>query len=205
MGMNSFAPGKPPINGCFIVQNTSPQIKTISIFTYPINYLSLRNLLYIPGVSESDIRASLLKGELKHKIKCKDIVVVCSDIDLLQFNDAQKSFLEAAGITDGLAVSGGGGSFPYLFKENQPLTGSQNSSNRVFTTPDFFLNGLQSDNNNFRIFVTYNGLKQKEGIDYNVSSSIISSIFFDTITFINKSPKSSTILQTSYIINNGDF
>jgi hypothetical protein len=101
MGMDSFAPYY-KINGCFIVQNTSPQVKTISIFTYPINYMQTRDLLQIPGVAESDIRASLLKGELNHKIRANDIIVVCSDIDLLQFNANQKAFLQSAGIVNGL-------------------------------------------------------------------------------------------------------
>ncbi|HEY5268622.1 MAG TPA: hypothetical protein VII94_05895 [Candidatus Saccharimonadales bacterium] len=105
--MNDFAPYF-PINGSFIVLNTSPQIKTIKIFNYPINYMSTRNILQIPGVSESDIRASLLKGELNHKILAQDILVINSDIELLQFNIAQQAFLTAAGIINGLSVEGGG-------------------------------------------------------------------------------------------------
>lgn len=108
--MDVFAPYL-KFNGCFIVQNISPQIKTIKIFQYPINYGRVRDLLQIPGVAESDIRASLLKGELQHKIRARDIVVICSDIDLLQFNNAQKMFLQSAGIVNGLSVSGSGGSF----------------------------------------------------------------------------------------------
>lgn len=99
--MDIFAPYL-KINGCFIVQNISPQIKTINIFQYPINYMGTRDLLQIPGVAESDIRASLLKGELNHKIRANDITVICSDIDLLQFNANQKLFLQGAGIVNGL-------------------------------------------------------------------------------------------------------
>lgn len=109
MGMNDFAPYL-KINGCFIVLNTSPQVKTIKIFQYPINYGQTRDLLQIPGVSESDIRASLLKGELNHKIRAKDIIVICSDVDLLQFNANQKIFLQNAGIVNGLDAGGSGGS-----------------------------------------------------------------------------------------------
>lgn len=108
MGMNSFAPFL-KINGCFIVQNISPQVKTIKIFNYPINYGGTRDLLQIPGVAEGDIRASLLKGELQHKLRAKDIIVICSDIDLLQFNAGQKMFLQAAGIVNGLDVGSTGG------------------------------------------------------------------------------------------------
>ncbi len=108
MGMNDFAPYL-KMNGCFVVQNISPQVKTIKIFNYPINYLKTRDILQIPGVGEADIRASLLKGELNHKIRANDITVLCSDVDLLQFNAAQKAFLMGAGIVNGLDVSGAGG------------------------------------------------------------------------------------------------
>jgi hypothetical protein len=104
--MDVFAPYY-KINGCFIVLNVSPQIKTITIFQYPINYHCSRDLLKIPGVAEQDIRASLLKGELQHKILAKDIIVTCSDIDLLQFNGNQKAFLQGAGIVNGLDVDFG--------------------------------------------------------------------------------------------------
>ena len=93
--------------GCFTVRNVTPdRHKTIKIFGYPINFNQTRDLLQIPGVSEADIRASLLKGELRHKILAKDIVVECSDIDLLQFNLDQKAFLQAAGVINGLEVLG---------------------------------------------------------------------------------------------------
>lgn len=108
MGMNNFAP-YPSINGCFIVLNTSPQIKVIKIFNYPILYHTTRDLLKIPGVDESDIRGSLLKGELNHKIRANDIMIMCSDIDLLQFNETQKQFLLNAGIVNGLDASDSGG------------------------------------------------------------------------------------------------
>jgi hypothetical protein len=108
MAMNDFAPYL-KMNGCFIVQNVSPQVKTIKIFNYPINYMGTRDILQIPGVSEADIRASLLKGELNHKIRAKDIFIICSDVDLLQFNDTQKQFLLNAGITNGIDIHSLGG------------------------------------------------------------------------------------------------
>lgn len=108
MPMNEFAPYL-KINGCFIVRNITPdRQKIIKIFQYPIPFNRTRDLLQIPGVSESDIRASLLKGELQHKIRAKDIIIECSDIDLLQFNSAHKLFLQNAGIINGLEVSGAG-------------------------------------------------------------------------------------------------
>lgn len=199
MGMDSFAPGT-KVNGCFIVYNTAPQIKTINIFTYPINYHCFRDLIQIPGVSESSIRASLLKGELRYKIRAKDIIVVCSDIDLLQFDKAQKAFLQSAGIGSGLSVTTS--PYPFLFKQDQPLIGIQDTSNRQYfiPTPDKFLTGEQSDGSVFSIFITFNGLKQEEGIDYVISESGGAGTGFDTITFINKSPKPNTLLRASYVI-----
>lgn len=109
MGMNDFAPDL-KINGCFIVRNVTPDRgKTIKIFNYPILFNQTRDLLNIPGVSEADIRASLLKGTLRHKILAQDIVIECSDIDLLQFNQAHKEFLQSAGVVTGLEVSAGSG------------------------------------------------------------------------------------------------
>ena len=105
--MDVFAPFL-KINGCFIVLNISPQVKTIRIFDYPIPYGRIRDLLQIPGVAEGDIRASLLKGELNHKIRSDDIIIICSDIDLTQYNTAQKQFLMAAGVVNGLGSSGDG-------------------------------------------------------------------------------------------------
>jgi len=108
-GMNEFAPFLKKY-GCFVVRNvTTDRKKTIKIFNYPILFNTTRDLLMIPGVSESDIRASLLKGELRHKILAEDIVVECSDIDLLQFNLEQKSFLQNAGIINGLEINAGPG------------------------------------------------------------------------------------------------
>jgi hypothetical protein len=200
MGMDSFATST-NVNGCFVVQNVSPQVKTISIFTYPINYLCLRDLIQIPGVSESSIRASLLKGELRNKIRVGDITVVCSDIDLLQFNSVQKAFLESAGIVNGLSVSAA--AFPYLFRDNQPLIGIINGSNRTFTvpSPDKFLDGTQSDGNDFDILVALNGLVQEENTDFTVSESDGPGTGFDTINFISKTPTTNSILSAWYVIS----
>lgn len=108
MGANDFAPYLPN-NGSFVVKNIATNRKTIKIFLYPIPFNSTRDLLKIPGVSESDIRASLLKGEILRKIKAQEISIETSDIDLLQFNDSQKLFLQNAGVVNGLEVSSGSG------------------------------------------------------------------------------------------------
>ena len=103
MGMDDFASGQ---NQCgqFIVRNISPQRKTINIFNYPINLNQTRDLLIIPGVSEGDIKSSLMKGEIKHKFMAGDIELVFSNIDLLQFNDCGIQYLEGYGFTTGVLV-----------------------------------------------------------------------------------------------------
>lgn len=99
-----------PINGCFVVQNIiTNSNKTIKIFDYPIPVGMIRDLLKIPGVSESSIRASLLKGELRNKLIAKEIRVICSDIDLIQFNNDQKIFLLSSGVMIGLDAGSGSG------------------------------------------------------------------------------------------------
>jgi len=103
MGNNSFAPGSRNPQ-CFVVQNITTEPKTIMIFNYPINPGCTRDLLRIPGVAEDDIRSALLKGEIKHKLLTGDITVICSDIDLLQFNTTQLAFLQGAGIVNGLQI-----------------------------------------------------------------------------------------------------
>lgn len=97
-------------NTHFVVRNTtggsttSPYPKMVSIFNYPINHGDTRDLLQIPGVEESDIRASLLKGVLRHKLLNGDIQMVSSNIDLLQFSDKQRVFLQGYGITEGVQI-----------------------------------------------------------------------------------------------------
>jgi len=92
-------------NTHFVVRNTcTDRRKTISIFNYPINFGDTRDLLQIPGVEESDIRASLLKGVLRHKLLNGDIQLVSSNIDLLQFSDKQRAFLYSHGFTEGVQI-----------------------------------------------------------------------------------------------------
>lgn len=160
-------------NGCFIVQNTSPQNKTITIFQYPINLGQQRNLLQIAGVSEGDIRASLLKGELNFKIRAGDIKVVCSDIELLQFNDAQKTFLQAAGVINGMQV--GAAQMAVLRQQDIPLVGTINGVNTTFTIPS----GVWIQSGSYKIDVYVNGVLQLLGDDYAIAES--SSNGFDTI------------------------
>lgn len=105
--MDNFAPYQKR-NTSFIVQNIiTDSNKTVRIFQYPIPVGKQRDLLDIPGVAESDIRASLLKGEIMHKLLAKEIKIVFSDIDLLQFNLSQKLFLQQSGVVNGYEVGSG--------------------------------------------------------------------------------------------------
>lgn len=90
----------------FIVKNIAPNRKRIRIFNYPIVNGKTRDLLAIPEISEGTIRHSLLKGELFNKIRTKEAVIFFSNIDLLQFDPVQKKFLEDAGVTQGLEITG---------------------------------------------------------------------------------------------------
>lgn len=143
MGNDSFAPWSTNPN-CFIVMNVAPVNKTIFIFQYPINHGASRDLLRIPGVAESDIRASLLKGELNHKIRASEIVITCSDIDLTQYNSTTLAFLQAAGVVNGLGPGGGGGITPFEhetlrqlihFVDNGPGDGFASGAVRITNPP----------------------------------------------------------------------
>lgn len=197
-GMNDFAPHLKKY-GCFIVRNVTPdRQKTLQIFKYPILFNTTRDILQIPGVSESDIRASLLKGELRHKILAKDIIVECSDIDLLQFNDDQKAFLEEAGIMKGLEVTATGNP-NYAFKEEISLIGMKNGVNKIFYTPEPFINGLYF-NNSFHIEIKHNGKAVYENTDYTIAESGGPGTGYDTINFIQFAPLVKSTLVAWYAI-----
>jgi len=113
VGFNTTEKKSSP-NTVFIVKNVTNELgkepKTVTIFKVSIPPGISYDLLGIDFVSEADIRHSLLKGTLSRKLQAGEIIVVESTIDLLQFDNNQKTFLEDAGITVGLEVSGGGGS-----------------------------------------------------------------------------------------------
>jgi hypothetical protein len=95
LGTDNFFEKLVSIN--FIVKNLSEKRK-IHIFNYPIMPGHTRDLLAIPGVSEHDIRRSLIKGELSNFIRKGVISVISSSIDLIQFDLEQKQFLIDAGV-----------------------------------------------------------------------------------------------------------
>lgn len=183
----------------FIVRNIAPNNKRIKIFSYPIKNGMERDLLDIPFVSEADIRHSLLKGELLTKIRSNEIIVTYSNIDLLQFDDCQKAFLQSAGVYEGLEVSGGIAEIPFTFKQGVDLIGDMNGTNAIFTTPDKFING-NIGNNSFRISIKHNGRELLEGSDFLVSESGGSGTGYDTIIFKCTLPDENSILIVDYVV-----
>lgn len=201
--MDEFAPYRKKY-GCFVVRNiTNDRQKTIHIFQYPILFGQTRDLLQIPGVAEQDIRASLLKGELRNRILVGDITVECSDIDLLQFNDDQKQFLQDAGIVKGLEVEGATAVIPFLLKQGVPMIGDIDGNNRIFTipSPDKFINGT-FHGNLFRIQVFHNGRELDETIDYIVSESGGAGTGYDTVVLVSFAPRNKSKMYCNYVIEN---
>lgn len=196
--MDEFAPYIKR-NGSFVVQNICNPNKVIKIFNYPILYNDTRDLLKIPGVSESDIRASLLKGEIRNKLLAGEITVIASDIDLLQFNDAQKKFLQSAGIINGLQITSY--NLNVNRKEDVQLLGSVNDINTVFTCPD----GIFIQNATYKIIVYRNGVKQFLGDDYFVAESGGIGTGYNTVIF-NTAPTTTPapldVITADYYIAN---
>ncbi|MFA5759164.1 MAG: hypothetical protein WC942_07420 [Clostridia bacterium] len=176
----------------FIVKNIAPHGKRIRIFNYPIKNGLERDLLDIPYVSEADIRHSLLKGELLTKLRSEEAIVTASNIDLLQFDNCQKSFLQSVGILNGLEVAcSGGGELNFAFKQGVHLIGIKNEDNRLFYTPEPFINGVHG-NNNFRILIRHNGRVLAENIDYEVVNS--------TTILLSFSPTARSVLIADYMV-----
>jgi len=171
-------PSNYPIRGKFIVKNIS-NLKTIRIFDYPILIGQSRDILRIPGIGESDIRNSLLKGTLRNKIMAKEIEIVDSDIDLLQFNDDQKSFLQSAGLAAGADINTDqlnpnidiGSSKQYRLQVS--MLGLVNDVNTIFTVPVDSETGKNtfSMELNKQIQVYKNGVRQYYLDDYIVAET----------------------------------
>jgi hypothetical protein len=181
---------------CFVVRNVAPNGKRIRVLGCPIPNGEEKDLLAIPEISEAVIRHSLLKGDLRIKGISGEIIITCSDIDLLQFNAEQKTFLQSLGIGEGLDV--GFAQTNFAFKQGIGLIGTKNGVNKVFTTPDLFLNG-NIENNTFRITIRHNGVIQEQGIDFVVSEGAGPGTGFNTITFITFSPTTDSTLLANYV------
>lgn len=102
--MSDFAPYTTDKVSFIIKNTTTDRNKTISVFGCSILYNQTKDLMSLPGISESDIRDSLLKGELRNKLLYGDITIVFSNVELIQFSESQKTFLESANITEGLEI-----------------------------------------------------------------------------------------------------
>lgn len=161
MGMNSFAPYSENFN-CFVVLNIANPKKTIRIFDNPILWGTTRDLMKLRGISIGEINSSLIKGTLNHKIRAGEIIVLCSDIDLLQFNDQNKKFLQSAGISKGLSV--GLENLSFVERKDVQLIGPVDNVNTTFLTPNIFIVNV-----NYDIVVYKNGVKQVLGDDYIIS------------------------------------
>jgi hypothetical protein len=196
MGNNSFAPIGGPTPNCFIVQNISPEPKCLMIFNYPIPWQCSRNLMNIPGVGPDDIKASLLKGTLNRKIKAGEIVITCSDIDLLQFNATQFAFLQGAGVINGLQV--GYQQINVTEQLDVQLVGNVDGTNTVFIIPS----GVWIQSYPYKIIVYRNGVKQVLDTDYTISMSTPAG--YDTVAFA--SPPDPTpppdVITADYFISN---
>jgi len=211
MGMDSFAPGR---NECgkFIVRNTSPQRKTIFFFAgWPINLGCTRDLLQIPGVSEGDIYSSIMKGEIRNKLKNGDIQLLFSNINLLQFNECGIQYLEGYGFTTGIQIGynqldgyvqsllgQGGGNLPGFlqFVDNDgPVEEFATGAVRV-TSPSgnpfpteicWYLDGTLTTKLVDKL-ITYNSSKFPISIQWNMYAMdgvTIIHMVIDTITYVN--------------------
>lgn len=182
----------------FVVRNVAPNGKRIRIFNYPINNGEERDLLAIPGISEADIRHSLLKGELLIKILNKETVITQSDIDLLQFNPEQKAFLESGGLTEGHEVNASelasGISPTFNFEQDVELVGNIDSSNLIFTIPS----GKFLYTANYRITVYLNGVRQQFTKNYIIAESEGPGTGYDMIVFIDDAPDPGDVIVADY-------
>ena len=181
----------------FVVKNVASNNKTVRVFNTPIRNRDTYDLLSVPDISEADIRHSLLKGELLVKFRTGELLVTDSDIDLLQFNDEHKAFLQSIGITKGLEVIGTGSAKEFLHKIGISLLGLKNDSNRTFTTPDIFINEDRGGDL-LTINIFHNGNRLKENDEYVLVESGGVGTGFNTIIITAFKPKPTSTLVANY-------
>lgn len=104
--MNQFANRNNKTLLKFVIANVNYTKKNIAIFGHSIRYGATLDLMKVRGISEDDIKDSLIKGDLRHKIDNKDIKVMISNIHLITFDPNFKAFLNANNMVVGTAVSG---------------------------------------------------------------------------------------------------
>lgn len=98
---NTFASGSSQ-NTSFIIKNTAPGPKKLTVMGQPIQPGQSIDLMKVPGIGEAEIRASLVKGELQKRLASGYLTVVFSDIDLTQYNSSQQVFLKDHGVNQGI-------------------------------------------------------------------------------------------------------
>lgn len=209
---NQFAPFIPGDKGTFVVRNISNPNKTIRIFQHPILCGTERDLLQIPGVSEADIRAALLKGEIRNKILAREIIIVSSDVDLLSFNSLQKQFLKDSGVSKGTEITvlesvgftagnddpSSSGDLGFVLRQNITPIGTKNGINRTFVTPDRFIDGTYNGHS-LRLEVFHNGRKLVKNTDYNISESVVG-LGYNIITFCSFAPGINSQILVNYSV-----
>jgi hypothetical protein len=92
----------------FIVNNISSSKKSITIFNKSLRYLDIVDLMKISGISENDIRDSLIKGDLRVKIDNGDLRILSSNINLITFDDSFSTWLVNNGVSSNTTAGGGG-------------------------------------------------------------------------------------------------
>jgi hypothetical protein len=194
VGDNSFAPA--PVRsgyGTFVVQNIAVPAKVVRVFHYPLNPAGTdgdtRDLLAIPGISEESIRASLLKGELQHKLRSGELTIIASDVDLLEFNNNQAAFLQSYGVATGIQI--GISQQAFVWSQDIHLVGLVNGVNNIFTIPS----GVFIQSGQYKIVVYLNGVKQNYTDDYIIAAS--TSAGYDTVVFTV--PPESSVLPVDVI------
>ena len=129
----------------------------------------------------------------------QDIVVECSDIDLLQFNLDQRSFLKSSGIVNGLQVTSD--QLSVLRMEDIQLEGNVDNVNNIFTIPS----GKFLQNTLYRIIVYKNGVKQLYLDDYIIAESGGPGTGFDTVILSvapTVTPSPPDVITADYYIDN---
>jgi hypothetical protein len=200
MPYNDFASIKHQENLCFRVVNIAPSRKITNVFKYPLRFGQEVDLMQQFGFSEDNIKISLLKGELRWLLLTGHIYVTCSNINLLTFSQGEIDFLHWAGIDVGVEVSGEAAT--HYMRYNIEMSGDKNRSNRVFKTPEEFLNGEYSGNR-FNICVYQNGALKLQNLDYVVEKSSImmnDPVVFDQIRFISGAPNERTTVYATYAV-----
>jgi hypothetical protein len=112
--MSSPSAFNPSATITFIVKNNSSINRSIKVFNTKINPGGQLDVMDVPGVTEEDIRVSVLKGPLKNLLSGGALQVLASTVNFNTSDPLQSGFLRSIGINP----SGASGSS----LTNNPLT-----------------------------------------------------------------------------------